>query len=198
MPQQLNLLDPGLLPPKPWLTLGPVAAVVALALGAVALHGLSARDALALALLAPDATAEASAESAADAEIEALQRQVQRNAQLLATLADPTRQAPDSAAVLAAVVQALPPTVWLTEVELSAPARLRISGGTLDLQALPLLGARLAAIDALRGQPVSTVRVEPRVVEAATEASEGQPPAAPVLRAHLFTLVGGTPAAPDR
>jgi len=194
MPQQLNLLDPGLLPPRRRLTAARFALLLALACGAVLAHALAVRSELALALRL-DAPAQEAAEAApADAELQALQQQVDRNARLLATLGD-DRPAPAAAAeLLAAVVQALPPTVWLAELEWHAAGGLRVHGGTLDPQALSAFSQRLAAVPALAGLPIATVRLEPRVVDGDAAAADGAP-LPPVVPAHWYTLVAGTLAA---
>jgi hypothetical protein len=194
MPQQLNLLDPGLLPPQPWLTAGPLVLVLGLAFGAVFTHSLMARDALALALKFPGAEEPASTDAAAPDPSLALQAQVQRNAQLLGLLREGAQAAPDSAAVLATVVQGLPANVWLTSLEVSAPQRLRIEGGTLEPQALQALSLRLAASPALKGWPIEVLRLSPRAVEEASSA-DGEAVRTAAVPAYLFSLSGGLPDA---
>jgi hypothetical protein len=202
MPQQLNLLDPGLLPPKRRLTAGPFVLLLALAYGAVAAHALAVRGELALALQLDTPAPEAVEAAPADAGLQALQQRVDGNERLLAALGGerPAPAAPGE--LLAAVVQALPQAVWLAELEWHAAGGLRVHGGTLDPQALTAFSHRLAAVPALAGLPIATVRLEPRVVDddGATAADGAARP--PVVPAHWYTLVAGTlaaaPAAPNR
>lgn len=199
MPQQLNLIDPALLPPKRRLTAGPFALLLVLAWGAVLAHALAVRGDLALALQletpAPEA-AEAAEAAPAEARQQALQQQVEGQARLLATLGGEAGPQIAAADLLAAVVQALPPTVWLAEVEWHAAGGLRVHGGTLDVQALTAFSQRLAAVPALAGLPIATVRLEPRVVDddGAAAAADGSA-LPPVVPAHWYTLVAGTVAA---
>lgn len=198
MPQQLNLLDPALLPPKRRLTAGPFALLLVLAWGAVLAHALAVRADLALALQLESPAAEAAAASEAApaaARQQALQQQVEDQARLLATLGGEPGPQIAAADLLAAVVQALPPTVWLAEVEWHAAGGLRVHGGTLDVQALTAFSQRLAAVPALAGLPIATVRLEPRVVDDGAAAAADGSALPPVVPAHWYTLVAGTVAA---
>ncbi len=84
-------------------------------------------------------------------------------AQREALLAALQRESPGPshpAQTLNSVVQALPATVWLNELELRGQHHLRITGGTLDPHALAQYAHQLARAPSLRGTALKTVRLE--------------------------------------
>jgi Tfp pilus assembly protein PilN len=87
------------------------------------------------------------------------ERVAQREALRDLLAADQLPQEP--AALLRSVIDALPQTLWLTEVEVARERALRIAGGALDAAALNNFATALAQVPALRGVPVHTVRLEP-------------------------------------
>jgi hypothetical protein len=179
--QQINLVDASLLPP---LRLASGQRLAALCLAGAALvcgHWAIERAALARALAATGAEEPTDAAPAADAGDglnELRERVAQRQAlrDLLASDHLPN----NPAALLRAVFDAMPPTLWLTEVDVARERTLRISGGALDVNALDRFAERLATIAALRGVPIHTLRLEP--AEKPADAAE------PAPRSWTFTL----------
>lgn len=168
--QQLNLLDPALLPPLRLLSGARCLAIAALTLVAVGGHWVYEKNCLTWALRAagvPDlaqadaaAAAAASASAAGDGTL-ALQAQLARSEALRALLDHGDSLPPDSAALLRSVIAALPDSAWLTEVDISGARGLRIAGGMVEPGALAAYAQRLAAVAPLRGVPIETLRVEP-------------------------------------
>lgn len=206
MMQNVNLLDARLLPHEP--VLRSAVALAAFALGAAAVlgHGIGERwltqRALAAATAASSSSApgaetgaspgsEAGAAAPAPAD-QALQVQLARaEAQLAALRADSSLPAAP-ARTLRHVLQALPDSMWLTEIELAGARGLRIAGGTLQPQALSTFAQRLGESTTLRGLGLQTVRLEPYPMPAGT-AADGPPPA-PMLRFVLASSGEGAAA----
>lgn len=182
--QQINLIEARLLPPPRMVSGARLAGLTIAGALAVLGHWSYERIALARALAAvpgadaaaqaaaPDTTEGVAAETSDELAVrreQVAQREALRN--LLA--AEPLPEHP--AALLQAVVAALPPTLWLTELELARERSLRIAGGALDAAALDQFAARLGRVDSLRGMPVATVRLEPIAPGAAAEGDETAP-----------------------
>jgi hypothetical protein len=172
--QNINLVETRLLPPVQAVSGVRIASLSLVGALGVCGHWGVERAALARAMAAANGAESAEAAPAVDVETgltELRERVAQREAlrDLLATDQLPR----DPAALLRAVFDALPPTLWLTEVELARERTLRISGGTLDVAALNPFAERLAAIAALRGVPIQTLRLEP--AEANGDAAEAGP-----------------------
>jgi hypothetical protein len=194
--QQINLVDPRLLPPQRTLSGATLVALVATATLAVTTHYLVERQWMTrLVAAAAPSTATAAAPDAnagtPDATA-ALARQIaQREAlrDLMVSRAEPPQ---DSASLIQDLVAALPETLWLTEIDIAGARALRISGGALEPAALITFADRLARIPALHSLPIETVRLEPLPDE---RGDAGQPPARP---AHRFVLASAAaPAAVD-
>jgi hypothetical protein len=153
-------------------------AVLACAAIGVAVHGSVEQKMLAQALAEQD-SALASNQAATpnvmqSAEHHTLSRTVAQREALLAALQRETPGPINPAQTLASVVQALPATVWLNELELLGAQRLRITGGTLDPQALALYAHQLSRAPSLRGTVLQTVRLEAgmeAVIDAAAASS---------------------------
>lgn len=177
MSQQINLLDPSLLPPRDWFTgLHIISLATLLALGVLAhaaletwaMKRLRASDAFAAAEAAPPAPEPTPAEDTAT-------NRVQRNRALLAAVNGLTDLPRDTAHRITALTGALPAAVWLREVEFSGQRNIRIAGGTLEPQALAALSSRLGATDAFRDQPLRVFSLAP--LTAAEDTGASAPPA---------------------
>lgn len=191
MPQQINLIDPTLLPPPQ--RLSPAVLLVLLGVSVAAVMGHFAWEKVSLTRALAAATAGAPAEPVAGADAAAQapdttapDRLAQREA-LRDLLRQQVAMPEGSAALIADMLRALPEQVWLTELELGAQRSLRLSGGTLDTAGFGLLSTRLTAIAALQGLPLHTVRLQPQP----TQGGDGEPAAAP--QSQLFVLAS-TPA----
>ncbi len=168
--QQLNLLDPSLLPPLRLLSGARCLVIAALALVAVGGHWAFENGRMTQALRAAGVPASAPADAAAAAAASAsaagdgtlaLQAQLVRSEALRALLDHGDSLPPDSATLLTSVIAALPANAWLTEVDISGARGLRIAGGIVEPRALAAYAQRLAAVLPLRGVPIETLRVEP-------------------------------------
>ena len=160
--QHINLIDPSLLPPQHVVSGSRLLSVALVGALLVFAHWSIERLALARALAtAPtESTDGATPTNKANEDLAQLREQLAQREALRDLLAsDHLPQQP--AALLGAVVDALPPTLWLTDVELARDRALRIGGGALDTAALDRFAAALANVADLRGVPVHTVRLEP-------------------------------------
>jgi Tfp pilus assembly protein PilN len=190
--QDINLVEARLLPPLRVVS-GLRLATMAVAGALLVLgHWGFERFALARAMAAANATEapDTSASNAGgnDGLGELRERVAQREALRDLLAADHLPQHP--AVLLRAVVEALPGSVWLTEIDIARERALRISGGALDVAALDPFTERLAQVALLRGVPISTLRLEPSQAEG--EARERQH----ALRSWQFTLASGAAAVP--
>jgi Tfp pilus assembly protein PilN len=91
---------------------------------------------------------------------DSLRQTVAQREALLAALQRESPGPSHPAQTLNSVVQALPANVWLNELELQGEQRLRITGGTLDPQALAQYAHQLSRAPSLRGTALKTVRLE--------------------------------------
>ncbi len=168
--QQLNLLDPSLLPPLRLLSGARCLVVAVLALVAVGSHWAFEKSRMTQALRAAGVPAAAPADAAAATAASAsaagdgtlvMQAQLARSEALRELLDHGDSLPPDSAMLLRSVITALPDSAWLTEVDISGARGLRIAGGIVEPRALAAYAQRLAAVPPLRGVPIETLRVEP-------------------------------------
>lgn len=176
--QHLNLIEARLLPPLRVVSGARLAGMVLAGAAIVLAHWGIERVALARALATATATeaadGSASAEPGSDDTLAPLRERVaQRQALRDLLAADALPREP--ASLLQAVIDALPPTLWLTEIELARERALRIAGGALDAAAFDEFAARLNRVPPLRGAPVRTVRLEPGEREANDEAGAALP-----------------------
>ena len=164
--QELNLIDPRLLPRRHLLSGARVLAVAVAGLLLAAVHYGVERQRLQDAMLAAGMTPqpEDATPPADDGDAEMQARIAQRQA-LHDMLSKADRLPRDSASTLRAVIQALPETIWLTEVDMVGAQGVRIAGGATDPVALRGFAERLAQVDVLRGMPIETLRVEPEAVD---------------------------------
>ncbi len=199
MKQQLNLIDPKLLPvPARPSVLSLLVLVAVVAVAVQAHYGWERTQynrALAQAGAEPGAAPEAAA-AEPDAALQALQRQVERDELLRDGLARASDLPADSVGQLRQLAAALPNALWLTDVELSGRNGLRIAGGTLDVGSLSAYAMRLGEIAGLKGRPLQTLTLEPQRPEALNDTegagAESLPPH------HLFVLAGGEPPASSK
>ena len=187
MKQQLNLIDPRLLPVPARPSVATLLALLAAAGVAVLGHGGWERAHYDEALAPPGALkAEALEVSGPDPALHTLQRQVERDELLRDGLARASDLPIDSVGQLRQLSAALPNTLWLTDVELTGRNGLRIAGGALDVTALATYAARLSNIASLKGRQLQALTVEPQQPEALGDAdgaaAERLPPH------HLFVL----------
>lgn len=199
MRHALNLIDPGLLPVPTRPPVSVLLGVLVLAVGGLGVHYSWERTQFERTLALPGVTESGleGEEHADPAHAQRLHRVVRDEAlaDALSGIIDLPR---DSAARLRALTQALPDSLWLTEVELGGRSGLRIAGGTLDSAALAPYVARLGQIDGLQGLPLQVVSMEPHQPESAS--LDGEPAAvadAPAVKPvappaqHRFVLEGG-------
>jgi hypothetical protein len=192
MPQQINLIDASLLPQRQRLRAATVLAVAGTGMALVLGHFAWERLALARALAAlaqgegeVQATAgEVGAGSAADQAL-----QLARGEALRELLSRQPSVPAGSAQLMGQIVQSLPDTLWLTELELGAARAVRISGGTTDAAGFGQFTTRLGGIAALQGVPIGTVRLEPHATAATPGAAGSDAPA------QLFVLASAADAA---
>ena len=188
--QHINLVDGRLLPPLRVLS-GMRLATLALA-GAMLVFGHWGFERLALARAmaaanaaeAPDANA--STADGTDGLADLRERVAQREALRDLLAADHLPKQPEL--LLRAVIDALPPTLWLTEIDIARERAVRIGGGALDVGALDPFTERLAQVALLRGVPIHTLRLEPAEAQGAAQE-------APPLRSWRFVLASGSAAA---
>ena len=193
MKQQLNLIDPKLLPVPPRPPVAVLLALLAVAALAVMAHFAWERAQFNMAL-AHFGTLQAPApeEAAPDPALQALQRQVERDELLRDGLARASDLPADSVGQLRQLAAALPHTLWLTDIELTGRTGLRIAGGTLDVTALAAYAARLSDIASLKGRPLQALTVEPQLPEPQSDAELRMPPH------HLFVLASGEAQAANK
>lgn len=160
--QELNLIDPRLLPRQHLLSGARVIAVAAIGLTLAAVHYAVERQRLQDAMHAAGMTpqVEETAPPADDGDA-AMQARIAQRQALHEMLSKADRLPRDSASTLRAVIQALPETIWLTEVDVVGTQGVRIAGGATDPAALRGFADRLAHVESLRGMPIETLRVEP-------------------------------------
>jgi hypothetical protein len=163
MTQQINLLEPSLLPKRDWfngknIVVG-VAAAVALLSAHWAFEAVSMKRVMALATPAPGAADPAAplvSVDELDRELSEGQSRLTRGELLMQAVASLTDLPTDNAARMMWVVNALPETAWLSEVEFTGRRGVRIVGGALAANDLAGFSNRLGANPAFRDVPVQT------------------------------------------
>lgn len=163
--QQINLVDPSLLRVKEHLTGTTLMRVMGAGITLVGLHYAVEHDQLQrqMDLLAARSTeAPSPAPQNPPAGLLVKQEQLAREETLREALSRGGDLPRHTGALITSVAQALPDTVWLTELEVLGEKALVISGGTLERPALTTFSRQLEASPALRGTPISVVQMAPR------------------------------------
>lgn len=174
MAQQINLLEPALLPEREWCTGRGIVIGAGVLAAAVAAH--YAHESLAfqraLAAGSPAASSQASA-SASDVEIDVQLRDRQlrlaRGEMLMKAVGGLNELPRDNARRLQTLFAAMPETIWLQEVEFNSMRSVRIVGGTTNTSALAGFSQRLGATPAFQGLPLHVYALQPRAAEPVTE-----------------------------
>ncbi len=191
-PQQVNLIDPSLLRKPERLTRNNLLTLMGISTMVVAVHAAMeqvqmAREhsSLASSPVAQGAQAAGVAENT-DAStgqqlpphLLRLQEQVTRGEALRSALAQNGDLPDDAGAVLKAVIEALPPTIWLTELQVLGDKSLLISGGTLERPALATFSKQLEVNPTLKGTPITKVELKPQARLPDNVAADGSWPQA--------------------
>lgn len=180
MTQQINLLDPSLVPARDWcngrFVLGLALVLAAGTAAHLSYEAQALKSFLAHALSDAQDSADASTETA-DAAVTDLQARVTANESLLQAVGSFAELPRDNAARLRALISAMPDTLWLQEVEFSVERGVRIAGSALDAKALAGFADRLGAQPAFRGLPLHLFALQPgeRDEAAAAVGAEGAP-----------------------
>ena len=175
--QQINLINPSLIPKRQWLRMRVLAGFIACAAAVVGgqfVYETSAMKAVMAAASQPaaaaaeptDATAvppaaAAPSAAAAAAEVLALQTRIATLESLRAGTRSQSRLPKGIQPAMDAIVASLSDSIWLTEIDIGPEGSLRISGGTLDAQALASMAQRLSQVSALKGTRIGVLRIEP-------------------------------------
>lgn len=186
--QQINLVDARLLPQRHLLSAARLMGVALAGLVVVGAHLIIEMRLTTQAMFANAATSAPTSDDATPAEPDdttsQLQTRLTQRQALRDMLAVDAKLPTDSAALLRAVLGAVPDGLWLSEVDIAGANGLRIAGGVLEPAALRGFAERLARITPLRGVPIETLRVDP---QAAETTAEGLLPAR-----HSFVLASTT------
>lgn len=168
MTQQINLLDPALLPQRDWCNgrfiLG-MGALLAVVIGGQWTYERQAMTRLLANSVVP-APVEAST-ATIDSEIAELQSKLAGAEALLRAAGGLSELPKDSAARAQALIDAMPQNLWLDEVEFGINQRVRISGGVGDAAGLAAFSRRLGEAQAYSGLPLRVVALEPQDSESA-------------------------------
>ena len=165
MTQQINLLDPTLLPDRDWCNgrfIVGLGAVLALAIGGQWGYERWALTQVLASSAAAGAEATAAATASIDAEIAELNTQLAGGEALLRTAGGLVELPRDSATRIESLISAMPQNLWLDEVEFSANRRVRITGGVSNAAGLAAFSKRLGESSAYSGLPLRVVALEPR------------------------------------
>lgn len=180
MTQQINLLEPSLLPKREWCTGRVIVAVVgvlSIAVGAHYMHeSAGIKRALASGSPAPsDAAASGENSDPIEAQLREGQSRLARGEMLMKAVAGLTDLPRDNARRLQVLIAAMPDTVWLQEVEFSGERGVRIVGGATPSTALAGFSQSLGATKEFQALPLHVYALAPRDVHDSTAA---QPPSA--------------------
>jgi hypothetical protein len=178
MTQQINLLEPSLLPKREWCTgrvIVAVAGVLAVAVGAHYMHeSAGIKRALAAGSPAPsDAAASAENSDPIEAQLRDGQSRLARGEMLMKAVAGLTDLPRDNARRLQALIAAMPDTVWLQEVEFSGERAVRIVGGATQSAALAGFSQSLGATKEFEALPLHVYALAPRDTEPPAQPQPG-------------------------
>lgn len=183
MTQQINLVDPSLLPARERLTGQTLLIGLAVAGTLVAGHYGVERWRLQQATVesnrvADEAAALESGSVVADNPLGEMQAQLARGGALLQALSNGGDLPTDAAGLMRQVTQALPDTVWLTELEVNGPRSLQVAGGTLDAPSLAAFSDRLGRTALLKGVPIEVILLASQPPGEGSAAGDQEPAAA--------------------
>jgi len=206
MRQQINLIDPTLLPKVERFSSKTMLLLVAVATAVLGVHYAYERwqlnKTMASAKAQESSTAQANPEEpvTTDPVIDGRRRAIVRDESLRDGLAKLTDLPIDNATLLASVIAALPNNLWLKEVDFISKGGLRIVGGAMSPVALADYADKLAHVPALSGLPVQVVTVEPEAAVVTQVSASGPDADAPELHDKIlvpphFTFVLATATA---
>ena len=196
MTQQINLLDPALLPQRDWCNgrfiLGLAAALSVVVGGQWGYE----RQAMAALLAASTPSTAVQADTAAlDSEIAELHSQLAGSEALLRSAGGLAELPTSSAARVQALIDAMPQNLWLDEVEFGVNQRVRISGGVGDAAGLAAFSKRLGEATAYKGLPLRVVALEPQDSEVAERAERPTGLKAPLMNSAFHFVLSSTDSA---
>ncbi len=196
MTQQINLLDPALLPQRDWCNgrfiLGLAAALLVVVGGQWGYE----RQAMAALLATSMPSTAAQADTAAlDSEIAELHGQLAGSEALLRSAGGLAELPTGSAARVQALIDAMPQNLWLDEVEFGVNQRVRISGGVGDAAGLAAFSKRLGEATAYSGLPLRVVALEPQDSEVAERAEKPTGLKAPLMNSAFHFVLSSTDSA---
>lgn len=196
MTQQINLLDTALLPPRDWCNARFIVGTGALWVALVGGQWIYEKQALTTLLTASAPVESTDADTPAiDAEITELSTQLTGGEALLRTAGGLTELPQESAARVQALIDAMPPNLWLDEVEFGANQRVRISGGVGDAAGLAAFSQRLGASAAYNGLPLRVVALAPRATDAPESPDTSATLKAPPMNTAFQFVLASTDAA---
>jgi MSHA biogenesis protein MshI len=194
MTQQINLLEPSLLPQREWFTGRTIVITLTLATAALAAHWWAEHSAMRQ-LLASSSTAPEAADPSASAPLDEVgqqlaqhQSRLARNELLMQAVAGLTDLPRNNAQRLRELVAALPETAWLQGVEFVGERGVRIVGGSTRAETLAGLAQRLNEIPAYRGVPLQVYALAQNEPEARSAEPAGSAPRAPAPLHYGFVL----------
>ncbi len=167
MRSQINLVDPGLLPEVQHLSGKRVLLVVSCALALLTAHYSYERVQLSK-TMALSTKNDASVDplltgATTSSDLALLQTQLMRDELLREGLSKLTDLPVGNADMLASVIDALPDSLWLKELEFVGKRGVRIRGGTTNPAGLTEFSAKLSKVAALGGLPVQVVSLAPEL-----------------------------------
>jgi hypothetical protein len=170
MIQQINLLEPSLLPKREWCTGQSIVIGAALLASAVVAHYAHEKMSLQRMLAssspaAPTAQASAATGDGIDAQLRDGQLRLARGEMLMKAVGGLIDLPRDNARRLQTLFAAMPETIWLQEVEFSSERNVRIVGGATDSGSLTSFSRRLGATEAFQGLPLHVYSLQPREAE---------------------------------
>ncbi len=178
MTQQINLLEHSLLPKREWCTGRVIVTVAGLLAAAVGAHYTNESAGIKR-LLAAGAPSPAGTEASADAadpiemQLRESQARLARGEMLMKALAGLTDLPRDNARRLQALIDAMPDTVWLQEVELVGERGVRIAGGATQAAALAGYAQRLGSTKEFEALPLHVYALTPRDADAHDHTASG-------------------------
>lgn len=197
MTQQINLLEPSLLPKHEWLTGSHV-----LVMGVLLVAGMAAqlgyerhamKRVVAAIAAVPAAVEVSTAPDDLDQRISAAEARSQQNEMLISAAATLTDLPTDNAQRLQRLFAALPETVWLQDVAFGAGGRVRITGGAEQVVDIAQLAEALGRSPGFEKMPVRIFSLDR---EAAPESVDGAASAPAKLPPRRFGFVLSSELAP--